>query len=231
MKIKNPFATWTRFEWWLWGISMVVTAASYAFSPQGDPLSLTASLIGVTALIFLAKGHVLGQLLIIAFSVLYGIISLKFHYYGELITYMGMTAPMAALAAIQWLKNPYQGTSEVRVAKLTRLKLLCLGILTCIVTVAFYFILNALGNENMFFSTLSVATSFIAAALAALRSSYCSLGYACNDAVLIVLWVMVSVEEISYLSMVICFAVFLINDTYGFINWKRMERRQGENKS
>ena len=142
-----------------------------------------------------------------------------------------MTAPMAALAAIQWLKNPYQGTSEVRVARLTRRAVVRLSALTLVVTVAFYFILNALGNENMFFSTLSVATSFIAAALAALRSSYCSLGYACNDAVLIVLWVMASVEEISYLSMVICFAVFLINDTYGFINWKRMERRHGENKS
>jgi nicotinamide mononucleotide transporter PnuC len=230
MKIKNPFAAWTRFEWWLWGISMIVTGLSYSFSPERSMLSFVATLIGVTALIFLAKGHVLGQLLILVFSVLYGIISLKFRYYGELITYMGMTAPMAALAAIQWLKNPYQGSSEVRVARLTRRAIAWLSVISVIVTVAFYFILDALGNENLLFSTLSVATSFVAAALAALRSSCCSLGYACNDVVLIVLWVMASVEDISYLSMVICFVVFLVNDAYGFINWRRMERRQCERR-
>ena len=231
MKIKNPFATWTRFEWWLWGISMVVTAVCYACSPTGDALSLIASLIGVTALIFLAKGHVLGQFLIILFAILYAIISLEYRYYGELITYLGMTTPMAVWAAIQWIRNPYRDSDEVRVARLTHCKIVCLGIFAVAVTVLFYFILKALGNENLLLSTLSVTTSFVAAALAALRSSYCSLGYAFNDIVLIALWVMASAEDIAYLSMVICFVVFLINDAYGFINWRRMERRQRERRS
>ncbi len=230
MRIKNPFSTWTRFEWWLWSVSMVVTAVCYVCSPTGDALSLIASLIGVTALIFLAKGHVLGQLLIILFAVLYGIISLEYRYYGELITYMGMTAPMAVLATIQWLRNPYPDSSEVRVAPMTYRKALGLCVLTVAVSVVFYFILGALGNENLLISTLSVTTSFAAAALAALRSSYCSLGYACNDVVLIALWTMASVKDISYLSMVICFVVFLINDVYGYINWRRMERKQRKNQ-
>ena len=229
MKIKNPFAAWTRFEWWLWSVSMVVTAVCYIVSPTGDILSLIASLIGVTALLFLAKGHVLGQFLIITFALLYSVISLEYRYYGELITYLGMTTPMAVVAAVQWLRHPYRDSSEVSVAKLTRRKVLWLGVLTVAVTVAFYFILGALGNENLLISTLSVTTSFAAASLSALRSSYCSLAYACNDVVLIVLWVLASVADISYLSMIICFMVFLINDLYGFMNWRRMERKQSEN--
>ena len=33
-------------------------------------------------------------------------------------------------------------------------------------------------------------------------------------------------EDISYLSVIICFVMFLVNDLYGFVSWKRMEKRQ-----
>ncbi len=47
-----------------------------------------------------------------------------------------------------------------------------------------------------------------------------------NDVVLIVLWVLASVEDKRYVSVVVCFAAFLVNDIYGFYSWKRMEKRQ-----
>ena len=37
---------------------------------------------------------------------------------------------------------------------------------------------------------------------------------------------LVAVKDISYLSVIICFVMFLVNDLYGFVNWKRMEKRQ-----
>ena len=53
---------------------------------------------------------------------------------------------------------------------------------------------------------------------------------------LVVLWVLASLADRSYISMVICFAVFLVNDIYGFINWRRMRIQQeradgGENSA
>ena len=50
--------------------------------------------------------------------------------------------------------------------------------------------------------------------------------YAANDIVLILLWIMATVENISYLSVVVCFAAFFVNDVYGYVNWKKMERHQ-----
>ena len=44
--------------------------------------------------------------------------------------------------------------------------------------------------------------------------------------ILILLWTLAAKENISYLSVIICFVVFLVNDLYGFISWKRMEKRQ-----
>ena len=81
-------------------------------------------------------------------------------------------------------------------------------------------------TANMIPSTLSVTTSFLAVYLTFRRSPYFALAYAANDIVLIVLWILASVQDISYVSVVICFLLFWVNDFYGFINWRRMEKRQ-----
>ena len=80
MKLNNPFRDLTKFEWGLWIVSMLVVTASFLLAPEQDVLSLCASLVGVTALIFVAKGYVFGQILIIIFAVMYGIISFYFRY-------------------------------------------------------------------------------------------------------------------------------------------------------
>ena len=77
-------------------------------------------------------------------------------------------------------------------------------------------------------STLSVTTSFLAVYLTFRRNPYFALAYAANDVVLIVLWILASIDDIRYVSVVVCFAAFLVNDIYGFLNWRKMERRQRE---
>ena len=101
-------------------------------------------------------------------------------------------------------------------------------IFTFLVTLAFYFILKALNTANLIPSTISVATSFLAAYLTLKRSPYYAVGYAANDMVLIVLWLLAAMHDASYFSVVVCFVVFLINDIYGFISWRKMGRRQAE---
>ena len=216
----------TRFEWALWGTSILVVAGTYLLFQSGDLLSLIASLIGVTALIFVARGHVLGQALTIVFAVFYGVISVSIRYYGEAITYLCMTAPMALVALITWLRNPYKDSAEVTVNRLKGKQWATMLILSALTTAAFYFILRAMGNAALVVSTLSITTSFAASWLTAMRSPYYALAYALNDLVLIVLWVIAAMADISSLPMVACFVMFFANDLYGFINWRRMEKRQ-----
>lgn len=225
MKIKNPFCSLSRFEWVLYLCSVAVIGISSAFS--GNLLNTVASLIGVTALIFVAKGFVIGQVLTVVFAVIYGIVSLQQRYYGEMITYLFMTSPMAVCAIVSWLKNPYEDSEEVRVKKLSCGGLAAVMLSAAAVTVPFYFILRALGNASLIVSTVSVATSFTASALTFLRSSFYAIGYAANDVVLIVLWLTATLKDVSYLPMLLCFVMFLFNDLYGFYNWRRMEKRQG----
>lgn len=97
---------------------------------------------------------------------------------------------------------------------------------TGLVTLGFYFILAGFHTANLVPSTLSVTTSFLAVYLTAQRSPLFALAYAANDMVLILLWVLAAQSNLSYLSVVVCFVVFLANDIYGYINWTRMGRRQ-----
>ena len=160
--MKNPFKELTKFELGLWLSSVLIVGVSFLLLPNKDYLTLVASLIGVTALIFVAKGYVIGQVICVVFAAFYGIISFHFRYYGEVITYLCMTTPMAIMAVVSWLKHPYKGTKVVEVNKMTRKQILIMFTLAIIVTVTFYFILSALNTANIIFSTISISTSFLA---------------------------------------------------------------------
>lgn len=221
--MSNPIANLTKKEWWVWICSLLVIIASNFLSGNVEVLTLAAACIGVTALVLAAKGNVWSQILMIIFSILYGIISWQFRYWGEMITYLGMTMPMAIWSTITWIKNPSDSGKEVEIQKLTGKHVMMLLVSGSLVTALFYAILAALNTPNIIFSTLSVTTSFFAASLTMLRSSYYAVGYAANDIILIVLWVLASIHEPRYISVTIIFVIFFFYDVYGFISWKKRE--------
>lgn len=226
-KVKSLVGYFSKAELVLWFGSVFVIVIAFCLFDRNNYLTLLASLVGVTSLIFNAKGNPFGQFLMIIFSLLYGIISFTFSYYGEMMTYLGMTMPMAVFAMVSWIKNPYNGNkAEVKVNHLSRKEWMIMWILAILITLQFYFILEYFHTENIIPSTISVTTSFVAVYLTFRRSPYYAIGYAANDVVLIVMWALATIEKISYLSVVVCFMAFLVNDVYGFVNWKKMGRRQ-----
>lgn len=227
MKIRKILNYFTATEWILWLSSMILVFVSFLLSPEKDALSVISSIIGVTALIFSAKGNPFGQILMIIFCIMYGVISYIFAYYGEVLTYVFMTGPMAVVALISWLKNPYEGNkAEVKVNQISKTEVVIMFSLSVIVTLLFYFVLKAFGTANLLLSTLSITTSFLAVYLTARRNPFYALAYAANDVVLVALWTLASFTNPEYISTIACFAVFLANDIYGFISWRRMEKRQ-----
>ena len=198
--MNNPINNLTGKEWGLWLGSLLVVIVSNVLSGDIDLLTLLAACVGITSLIFAAKGNVWAQILMIVFSVLYGIISWRFHYWGEMIPYLGMT-----------------------IQKLSSRHIMGLGLFGTLTTLIFYMILRMLETPNIVFSTISITTSFLAASLTMLRTSYYALGYALNDIVLIVLWLLASIENPAYIPVAVNFAIFFLNDMYGFISWRKRE--------
>lgn len=225
-KFKTYFS---KIDITLWSSSVILIITSFSIFDRESYLTLCASLIGVTSLIFNAKRNPFGQFLMVIFSLLYGIISYTFAYYGEMITYLGMTMPMAIFALISWLKNPFNGNkAEVKVNSITIKETIFMWLITVLITYIFYFVLKFFNITNILPSTISVTTSFLAVYLTFRRSPYFAVAYATNDIVLIILWILASFSDIRYISVVVCFVAFLFNDIYGFISWKKMKIRQNK---
>ena len=66
----------------LWIISLLIVGISNILAGDVLPSTFYGTLIGVTALIFLAKGNVWGQILTVVFSILYAITAYKFKYFA-----------------------------------------------------------------------------------------------------------------------------------------------------
>ncbi len=227
--MNNPIKTLTKREWSIWLGSIIIVLISNLATKDFDLLTPVAALTGVTSLIFAAKGNVWGQVLMILFSILYGIISFRFRYWGEMLTYLGMTLPMAVWSTITWIKNPSENNgNEVQIQSLSKKHIVALCISGIIVTAVFYYILKSFNTPNIIFSTISIITSFIAASLTMLRSSYYAVWYAVNDVVLIILWVLASLKDPAYIPVVVNFSIFFMNDMYGFMSWKQRELEQAE---
>lgn len=227
--MKSIRGYFTKGEILLWSISSLLVTVSFLVFDRENIMTLCASLIGVTYLILNSKGNPIGQVLVIIFSLLYGIISYQCAYYGEMITYLGMTMPMAVLSLGAWLRNPFQGNrAQVKVNSIGRGDIAVMTLLTAAVTVIFYFVLRAFNTANLIPGTISVTTSFLAVYLTFRRSPAYAIAYSANDVVLIILWSLASMQDIQYVSVVVCFGVFLVNDIYSFFSWRKMRERQAE---
>lgn len=223
-RLKNYF---TVADVVVWSVSVALICLSFFVFDRENYLTFIASLIGITAIVLNAKGNPLGMILMFAFAFIYGFVSYGFRYYGEMATYIGMSAPMCIVALVAWLKNPYKNKrSEVKINAIKKREVPFIILLTAVVTVAFYFILKYLGTANLIISTISVTSSFAAAYLTFRRSPYFALVYAINDLILIVMWFMATAVDSSYLSVAICFIGFLISDLYGFISWIKRQKIQ-----
>lgn len=228
--MKNPFKLLDKIDWIIYLFSLVIVSVTSFIGPF-DLLNFMSTITGVTMLIFMAKGHVIGQVLSFIFAIFYSVKSFGLAYYGEVLISVCLMIPLSVFSIISWARNPYKkGENVVKISKLScGDKVLCL-ILTITVTVAFYFILKALNTNNLIVSTISIFTSFWASYLLIKRSTYYAIAYTMNDIVLIVLWTLACINDIGNVSVAVCFLIFLINDLYGFVLWKKREKHQGLTK-
>ena len=221
------FKNFTITEWVIWIFSITaVVVAGFAVG-EGDFLAIISSAVGAASLVFIAKGDIFGQFLVIAGAILYAAVSYKLAYYGEMIISAVMVLPISVMSVITWARHRYkEEVREIEIGYIKKTELLFILVGAAAVTFMFYFILEYFNTSRLIISTVSVATSFSAACLLVKRSPYYAFAYILNDVVLIIMWSLAAADDIAYLSMAVCFGVYLVNDLYGLINWRRIRTRQ-----
>ena len=229
--MKNIFKDWTIFEKILLIVSpIIVLTVGLIF--KIDALTIVTSIVGIICALCLAKGLVIGQFFGIAIVVLYSIVSLKNGFYGEIIIYLFIMLPMYIWSIVSWLKHKNKQTQSVEVNRIKLKEWLIVSFLAIVAFIGFYFLLKALKTSELITSTLSVVDNIFAVYLLARRSKYGFVSYIINDIILIVLWgVPILKGNLILLAMLINPIINLINDTYGVINWTRLQRKQKEHQS
>lgn len=214
-------------------ISLIIIIGCFFLGSDKNVLSLITSILGVITVIFGAKGLVLAPVINIIYNVVYILLSYTQGFYGEVLIYVFLMTPINIAMIVSWFKNKSKEDENiVEVNKLSKKEYFILFFITILLSVGFYFILRALNTTAVFISTISLIDSFIATYLLYRRCSNYALSYIVNDIILIVLWSFaIKNNGFAYLPMVLSFGVFLVNDIYGLISWKKRERKQNKKES
>ena len=226
--MKKNFKNWNLFEILLLTISFSVITLCFIILPNKNWLSFISSLLGVFAVLLVAKGIVWAPVVNLVYGIFYIIISITQRYYGEAIIYGLVMTPLYIFSIVTWLKNRNdENENVVKVNKIKGIEYLYLSIATVILSITFYFVLKLLSTNELIVSTFSFTSSAFATYLMLRRCSYYAIGFIVDDVVSIVLWSLSVVNTgTGYIPSVLCFCIFLINDVYGFIHWKIEEKKQ-----
>ncbi len=229
MKLKL-LKNWNIFEIVFLFASLLGLSLCFIFEVDKNVLSFITSLVGVVSVLLVAKGLVIAPFIDIVYNILYSIVAITQKYYGEAIIYIALMIPISLFAIISWLRNKSKNNNAmVEQNNIYGKEYLYLAIVTMISTVAFYFLLKALNTNELIISTLSLITSAVASYLMLRRCKYYALGFVANDIILIIMWaIVVKNSGLGYLPTLISFAIFLINDIYGFIRWSIEQRKQNK---
>ncbi len=208
-------------------VALLIVTVSFIISPEKNWLSFVSAFIGVFAFFCVAKGLVIAPFLSIIQSIFYVIISYYQSYYGELI--LGALYILLSFVTIfTWLKNRNKKDKDfVQVNKIKPLEFVVIIVVGAGVGVGCYFMLRALNTNELLTSTFSMVASLISSYLVLRRSSYYSVGYIINDVIVVILWSFtIKSVGLAFLPTILGYAIYFVNDIYGLVNWKIMEKRQ-----
>ena len=216
---------WTKFEKILLFCS-ITTILIAGFLCNSTSLTILCALIGASCSIEQAKGKIASQFLGLTEAVLYSILSFQNRYYGEVIIYVFIMAPLFISGIISWLHNINKETNTVIKNELGKKEWFLLSIIAIILFVGLYFLLKCFNTEQLLVSTLSMVTSLFATYLVARRSKYGFIFYILNDIILFILWGLPVIGgQITLIPMLFEPLILFINDVYGWINWNKDENK------
>lgn len=184
-----------------------------------------SGILGLLTVIFQAHGKILGQIIGIIDSLSYGIFAYSYHYYGETIVYIFILIPILIYGIFSWSKH--KDNSHILPNSIKPKEIIIITIFSLILGYVIYVFLKIVGTNNVILNTVSMLTLTIANYLIARRNICGFLFLIVNDTILLSLWLItfLSLDQ-SVLSFILCVIINLINDTIGFFNWLKFQKKR-----
>lgn len=216
------------YEWLYMSIFIcIIICLSCVF--KSNLIVLFNSIFGILTVFFLAKGKVIGNVLGIVQCILYVIVSYFNKFYGEIILCCFITIPLYVVTIITWLKNLSNKDKVVQVNKsLSSTEWVVSLLIVALISFGLYFLLDYFNTAYLIVSTFSVFSCIMAGYLAVRRSEYNFIFYILNNIVCICLWLFVIIQnnDLSYVSIVVQYTMFLILNIVGTCNWLKLKKIQ-----
>lgn len=141
--------------------------------------------------------------------------------------YVFIMLPMYIVGIFSWIRHQNKETNSVEVNKISKKEWVMVSVIFSIIFVGIYFLLKAFKTNELIISTISVLASLFASYLQIRRSRFSFSFYMINDIILMILWgIPVIKGSLILLPMLLDPTINFINDSYGFYNWRKIEKIQ-----
>ncbi|MDF2678838.1 MAG: putative transporter [Brevibacillus sp.] len=228
-KWTGYFADWSWFER-LWLLAFTVLNIYLFFALDDTLIGLIASLTGMLSVVLVAKGKTSNYYPGIINVVLYAFVAYGQKYYGEVMLNLLYFLPMQFIGLFMWRKNGLSETkrNDVKVAVMTNRARIYWSVLCLAVTLAYAWVLKAMGGALPFIDSLTAVLSIVAMIFMVKRFVEQWVVWIIIDLLTIYMWVVAFMGDGNDVSILVMWTAYLVNAIYGWLNWRTQYRVQKE---
>lgn len=225
---------WTRFEiGWLAIFTMINIYLFFAW--EDSLIGLISSISGMLCVVLVAKGKISNYYFGIVQTATYAYIAYGYGLYGEAMLNGLFYFPVQFIGIYLWSKNKTKHGvkgEDVSVKSLTKSGWVTTMVTIMIFTIAYGFFLKYLGGNNVWTDSATNVLSVTAQILMLKRFAEQWLLWIAVNVLSIFLWLSALISQGGNdFSMLVMWSAFLVNSIYGYINWRKLYRKQSGCKS
>lgn len=228
---------WTLFEK-VWMITATAIILGLSLLWKDTTIGFIASISGIWCVILVAKGKLSSYFFGVINAITYGYVAHSYGLIGEAQLNWYFYLPLQVVGFVLWYYNSKQSEKlgiefkngqEIQAKKLSFKKWLILipSVLASYFGYSYY--LNDIGSNFAGLDALAVVLSVFAQILMMLRYTEQWLLWIVINVITVALWFFVLLTHGGNdWSMLALWIAFLVNSVYGYINWNKISRQEGE---
>ncbi len=228
-RVTSIFEGWTPFELvWLFSATLIITVISILMKENW--LGFVSAISGILCVVLVAKGKIANYFFGIVQTLTYAYIAYTYQLYGEAMLNGLFFFPLQFVGLYLWnkhRKNPENAGhgEDVYAKSLTRGQWTILVPVIVVVSLVYAFFLSQIGAQQVRIDSVAVVISIFAQILMTLRYAEQWIMWIIVNVLTIALWVItLTTSGGGDWAIFVMWCAYLINSTYGWMNWRRLSK-------
>lgn len=217
------------FEKWYLILGLIINIA-IAYISRSSISAVICAICSLFNAVYVAKGNILSYVFGLIATATYIFASFTQKYYSEVFVNIILLF-ITIYGFINWSGNHNQETDTITIKKLTG-KEIFISILSQVLLFYFYYrIFRYFGNSLIIVSTINLCLSVLSFYYNARMSKISFVVLIIGGIFKTVLWAVPMLRgDLTNTSILVSCLLYLVCDTYGYINWSRLEKIQNDGK-